>query len=98
MIWAVEEPELLEPILTAALGVLGRVHKKRTLYCIGQTRIHLDQVEGLGHFIELEVVLSEGQSPREGREKATNLMEQLEISQSDLVAGAYLDLLGSRPD
>jgi len=41
--------------LGLALGIKGVLRKRRTLYMIGQTRVHLDQVEGLGDFMELEV-------------------------------------------
>ncbi len=53
-------PHVLRDILTRTLGQLGTVKKVRTLYLAGQTRIHIDQVEGLGDFLELEVVLQEG--------------------------------------
>ena len=42
------EPEKLKSVLSKALGIRGVVRKERHLYWIGQTRIHLDQVEGLG--------------------------------------------------
>ena len=42
--------------LGQALGVKGVVRKRRMLYMIGQTRVHMDQVEGLGDFMELEVL------------------------------------------
>ena len=41
--------------LKKALGIKGVVKKNRTLYMVGQTRVHVDQVEGLGDFMELEV-------------------------------------------
>lgn len=48
-------PDMLENILEDALGTLGVVKKTRTLVIIGQTRVHFDNVEGLGDFVELEV-------------------------------------------
>lgn len=47
-------PEMLESVLTSALGTWGVVKKVRTLIMIGQTRVHFDSVEGLGNFVELE--------------------------------------------
>ena len=41
--------------LKKALEIKGVVKKNRTLYMVGQTRVHVDQVEGLGDFMELEV-------------------------------------------
>lgn len=45
----------IEQILSTAYGTLGIVEKVRLLYHVGQTRIHVDQVTGLGSFMELEV-------------------------------------------
>ncbi|PNF14057.1 hypothetical protein B7P43_G03561 [Cryptotermes secundus] len=42
-------------ILTHALGVKGYVKKDRQLFMVGQTRVHIDHVEDLGNFMELEV-------------------------------------------
>lgn len=42
-------------ILSESMGVVGVVKKIRQLFIVGQTRIHIDQVDGLGNFIELEV-------------------------------------------
>ena len=81
--------------LARAQGVVGRVRKTRLLLLAGQTRIHLDRVEGLGDFLELEVVLREGQSEAEGEAIAEQLMAQLGVSASQRLAGAYLDLLGA---
>jgi len=90
------EPDSLERVLSAALGVCGIVDKERTLYMVGNTRVHLDRVEGLGDYVELEVVLQPGQSTEEGMEVARTLMETLRIEDEDLVEGAYLDLLWER--
>ncbi|XP_077196688.1 uncharacterized protein LOC143838755 isoform X2 [Paroedura picta] len=81
-------------VLSQALGVRGVVKKERRVYQVGQTRVHLDRVEGLGDFMELEVVLEEHQSPQEGALVAQQLMAELGIDPEDLLPGAYLDLLG----
>jgi predicted adenylyl cyclase CyaB len=89
----VEQPEPMTRLLAAALGVRCVVRKTRTLLLVGQTRIHLDQVEGLGSFLELEVVLRPGQGSAEGKRIAAELMRRLGIHAEDLVSGAYADLL-----
>jgi predicted adenylyl cyclase CyaB len=87
------DPRTLLEILTAALGVTGVVRKQRLLYLVGQTRIHIDHVEGLGNFIELEVVLQPGQNEDQGKHIATNLLSKFGISKAGLIAEAYVDLL-----
>ena len=85
-------PAALRDTLSQALGVVGRVRKRRRLYLADQTRIHLDDVEGLGAFVELEVVLREGESPSEGEKTARRIMQGLGIAEAQLIEGAYVDL------
>jgi adenylate cyclase class IV len=87
------DPAALRDALARALGTSGRVVKRRRLYLAGKTRIHLDRVDGLGDFLELEVVLEPGQSATDGQAEARRLMAALGIATDDLVSGAYLDLL-----
>ncbi|XP_063164809.1 adenylate cyclase CyaB-like [Candoia aspera] len=88
-----DDPRGLVAVLSQALGEQGVVKKERHLYMVGQTRVHVDHVEGLGDFVELEVMLQEHQSLREGEEVAQQLMCKLGIEETDLISGAYLDLL-----
>ena len=89
-------PDVLRQSLSIAYGQAGRVIKQRTLFLVGRTRIHLDRVEGLGHFLELEVVLGEHESLDAGVREAHELMGRLGIGTDQLVQGAYVDLLRSR--
>jgi predicted adenylyl cyclase CyaB len=89
-------PDALRDTLSLAYGQVGRVHKHRTLYLVGRTRIHLDRVEGLGHFLEIEVVLSDEQSAESGETVAHDLMRKLWISPDQLIEGAYVDLLNRK--
>lgn len=86
-------PEALREALARAHGVLGRVVKRRRLYLVDRTRVHLDDVEGLGAFVELEVVLGEDEAKEAGDAVARELMANLGIAGAHLVTGAYLDLL-----
>jgi predicted adenylyl cyclase CyaB len=87
------DPASLNTTLAQALGVRGVVRKTRSLYLAGQTRIHVDEVEGLGQFMELEVVLRPDQTDTEGQSIASDLMAKLGVEESDLLQGAYMDLL-----
>jgi predicted adenylyl cyclase CyaB len=89
------DPENLRQVLSLAYGIRGVVRKTRYLYLVGQTRVHLDDVEGLGQFMELEVVLQEGQSDAQGQAIAEDLMASLGIERGDLLEGAYMDLIES---
>lgn len=90
------DPAGLREALTLAHGQAGRVRKQRTLYIAGRTRIHLDVVEGLGHFLELEVVMQEGEPAEGGEREAEALMQALGIAPEQLVQTAYVDLLAAR--
>jgi predicted adenylyl cyclase CyaB len=79
--------------LSLAYGQIGRVRKQRTLYLMGRTRIHLDRVEGLGDFLELEVVLEDGESAQAGAALAGELLVKLGIAPEQLVKQAYVDLI-----
>jgi predicted adenylyl cyclase CyaB len=92
------EAEAFRQLLTRTLGVRGTVRKRRKLYKRGQTRIHVDRVEGLGNFMELEVVLETRQTPADGRAIAEDLMRSLGIAPEHLVEVAYIDLFERRPD
>ena len=89
------EPAVLRETLALAYGLAGRVVKARTLYLVGRTRVHLDRVQGLGDFVELEVVLQEHETPEEGVREAHALMAKLGIEASQLVDVAYVDLLNA---
>jgi predicted adenylyl cyclase CyaB len=89
-------PGTLREALSHAYGQVGRVEKVRTLFIVGRTRVHLDQVKHLGHFIELEVVLQEDESPEIGVQEAHDLMARLGVKPSQLIEVAYVDLLSQR--
>jgi adenylate cyclase len=87
------DPTGLRHVLATAYGEKAVVRKIRHLYLVGRTRIHLDRVEGLGDFLELEVVLAEEDSIEGGEAEAHRLMEPLGVLPEDLVPDAYIDLL-----
>jgi predicted adenylyl cyclase CyaB len=86
-------PDSLRECLSLAYGQIGRVRKQRTLFLVDRTRLHLDRVEGLGHFLELEVPLAEDEPAEFGIREAVKIMQKLGVEPAQLVEGAYLDLL-----
>jgi predicted adenylyl cyclase CyaB len=86
-------PETLRESLSLAYGQIGRIRKYRTLFLVGRTRVHLDRVEGLGHFLELEVALVGDEPAEQGVREAGDLMYKLGIQSEQLIEGAYLDLI-----
>ena len=96
LIYRTGTPAELRATLANALGTGTVVTKTRWLFLVGQTRVHLDDVVGLGSFLELEVVLADGQSPDEGHRIARAIMGALEVSESDLIDRAYADLLAAK--
>ena len=87
------EPDRLLDVLERSYGSCGKVKKTRKLYMIGRTRVHLDQVENLGSFLEFEVVLKDGADITEGEIEANQLMKEFNISETDLLSGAYVDMM-----
>ena len=96
MLSPTESPDTLRDALSLANGQEGRVVKHRTLFMVGRTRVHLDRVQGLGDYMELEVVLADGEPPEEGVREAHDLMARLQVPADSLVEGAYHDLLRAR--
>ena len=73
-------PDSLREVLKLAYVDAGRVRKARTLLGVGRTRVHIDRVEGLGNFIEFEVVLAEGEPVEVGVVFAHELLEKFGLS------------------
>lgn len=89
----IDKPAELNQALAHALGTLVVVEKTRELYFRGQTRIHLDEVDRLGAFLELEVVLEPGQSEAAGLRIAEDLLERLALTGAQPQTDSYRDLL-----
>ena len=92
MIHSTASPDSLREVLSLAYDQAGCIKKHRTLFIKGRTRIHLDRVEGLGDFLELEVVLAEGEQPETAAAEADQLLKKLGISTKQLIGGAYVDM------
>ena len=82
----------LSSILESSLGILGRVEKRRALWSYRNTRVHLDRVEGLGDFLELETVLADIDS-EEGTAESEEVINLLELDRESFISVPYLELL-----
>lgn len=93
----VADAEGTKRLLSEILGVDCVVEKEREILLSGNVRIHLDQVKGLGSFVELEAVF-DGSSAAEAeqRRRVEQLMAQLGVREEDLVPLSYETLVRQR--
>ncbi|MBI4547902.1 MAG: class IV adenylate cyclase [Ignavibacteriae bacterium] len=90
-IYPINSPQQLKQILAEALGNLAIVEKKRKVFLYDSTRIHIDDVKGLGGFLEFEVPIH---TTLESATKVMNyLIDQFRIDESDFISVSYLDLM-----
>jgi adenylate cyclase class IV len=87
------EPALLCTALTAALGERGVVRKRREIYLYRNVRIHLDEVEGLGTFVEFEAVLSPHDDETAAHADLEMLQRALGLTDAEELAVSNVDLL-----
>lgn len=88
------DPEAMRNMLCQVLGTWIEVEKTRQVWLWENVRIHLDDVKGLGQFVELEAV-SEEKELEESHARVETLMRALEISSDQLIAESYSDLLAA---
>jgi adenylate cyclase class 2 len=86
-------PEITKFMLKMRHGTLAEVVKQRELWLWKSVRIHLDKVEGLGEFMELEAVVSNAGSLEEAQSQCHAVMDKLEITEADMIASSYCDML-----
>jgi predicted adenylyl cyclase CyaB len=82
----------LREILSASLGVLTEVSKTRESYLLGHTKIHLDQVEKLGAFVEIEIPHPDGTDEAVLQEECHRMTRLLGLREADFCAVSYSDL------
>jgi len=96
LVIAIEDGAGLARMLSAMLGVHRVVRKRREIALYDNVRIHLDRVESLGTFIELEAVWDGTDAAlAEQERKLSFLRERLGVRDEDLIAGSYETLLGA---
>jgi adenylate cyclase class IV len=90
----VDEGVVLRAALEAALGIRGEVEKRRHLFLWRQVRIHLDEVTGLGTFIEFEAVAPAGSDLCEEHQLVAQLRDLFGVNEDRLCALGYASQLG----
>ncbi len=86
------DPVGLKALLTSAFGVRAVVRKKRTLLLLDTTRVHLDNVDELGHFLEFEVPVKDDNDAA-AAETLAMLMRELGFTWDDCIRASYVDLI-----
>jgi adenylate cyclase, class 2 len=85
---------VLKATLTEALGVLVEVRKRREIYFIENVKFHIDEVEGLGHFVEIEAIDLDGCIGRDRLlTQCREYMGLFGMRDTDLVSCSYSDML-----
>lgn len=82
----------LKEVLSRALGVAVVVDKQREIYFLGNVKFHIDQVQGLGSFVEIEAIGTDEERDELLRQ-CKEYLELFGISATELVEGSYSDLV-----
>jgi adenylate cyclase class 2 len=89
----VHDAAALKDALTSALGVLVVVAKRREIYLVENVRVHLDEVEELGSFLEFEAVLNSEIDDAAGQRQVATLQKAFNLELADCRAESYSDML-----
>ena len=89
----VEDAEATRSLMSDLLGVLCEVKKERDVLLWRGVRIHLDQVEGLGEFLELEAVCNDQLTPEEGKRLVEDLLGRFGIESDHYESQSYENLI-----
>ena len=89
-----EDAKGLKEVLTKSMGIKAIVKKKREIYYIKNIKFHIDEVPGLGSFVEIEAgnILAD-LSGTELKEQCDFYVKELSIKEEDLIDVSYSDLL-----
>jgi len=86
----------LREALAAAMGIRIEVRKRRNVLLWHNVRIHLDEVEGLGSFVEFEAVMDDGSDEATAHARLAELCELLSITPRDYMKESYENLMLAR--
>lgn len=89
-----EQGPALREQLAAAMGIKVEIDKLRHIYFIDNVKFHVDTVVGLGSFMEIEAIDSNGSLGEAFlRQQCDHYLAQLAISPTDLLTQSYSDML-----
>lgn len=89
----VSDPLAMRTMLANSLGLLAEVRKHRTLMMRRNVRLHLDSVEGLGDFGEIEAVLADGEAPEASHDEVARILSDFGVVAGDLIEHSYFELI-----
>ena len=92
VLYPVGEDRSIKKILTKVLGIMVVVDKQRHIYFIDNVKFHIDHVQGLGNFVEIEAIGEKGEEAALDQQ-CKHFMEVLHIKNGDLIVDSYSDLL-----
>ena len=87
------EREAREHFGSGELPVEAVVKKRRELWMHRAVRVHLDDVEGLGGFVEFEALVSRAQNIAKARARNEELRQALSLALGEPIAVGYLELM-----
>jgi adenylate cyclase class 2 len=90
---AVAQADAMRAMLVAALGIRGEVRKCRTLLMRRNVRLHLDEVDGLGSFGEIEAVLGPADAVEGAQAEVGEILRALGVPSADLLDSSYFELM-----
>lgn len=83
----------IKPVLEAALGVRAIVRKRREIYYVANIKFHIDEVEGLGSFVEIEAAGPPGENRAALQAQCEEYMRRFELRSEDLLTRSYSDMV-----
>lgn len=93
-LYACQDSDALKATLTAALDTKVVVDKQREIYFIDNVKFHLDRVDQLGTFVEIEAIDSDGSIGRgKLNEQCDYYLNLFNIQEEDLLQNSYSDML-----
>jgi len=93
-LFKISSDTVLKEILIASNDILVIVDKQREIYFIENIKFHVDQVEGLGNFVEIEAIDEDGSIGEDKlRQQCQTYINLFKIKEEDLVQLSYSDLL-----